>query len=169
VKILKIDAFELPVYAGLDLTQRYEPIGGETILRAVSGRGIKQMTWTRTRITTSGGGWVPSGLESLDFAAQHNIACVVAQTVPADPLTRLAWLLAGSRADAGHEPYGLAQLACGQTVEVGCTVVDGLATVEEVTGAVGYQVGYYPQLMCWVRRPTHSGPEPAWELICEEV
>lgn len=169
MKLFKIGDFELPVYSGFDLSQRYEPFGGEAILRACSGRGIKQMTYTRTRIITSGGGWVPSGLQALDFTAQHAVACIAPETVPADLITREATLPATRRADTGHVPYGLAQLAGGQTVEAGCTVVDDLATVAEVTGAVAYQVGYYPLLTCWVLRPTRSGPEAAWELIAEEV
>lgn len=169
MKLFKVGDFILPVYAGFDLTQRYEPMGGEVILRACSGRGIKQMTYTRTRIVTSGNGWVPAGLQSLDFTAQHAVACITPETVPADFVTRQATLPATRRADTGHVPYGLAQLAGGQTVEAGCTVVDDLATVAEVTGAVAYQVGYYPLLTCWVLRPTRSGPEAAWELIAEEV
>ncbi len=169
MKLLKIGTFELPVYAGLDLTQRYEPIGGETILRAVSGRGIKQMTWSRTRVTTSGGGWVPSGLETLDFTEQHALACVVPQTVPADFATRQATLPTARRTDLGHIPYGLAELPGGQTIEVGVTMDDDLATVDAVSGAVRYQVGYYPLLTCWVLRPTRSGPDAAWEIISEEV
>lgn len=169
MKILKIGTFELPVYSSFDAAQRYEPMGGETILRAVSGRGIKQMTYTRTRITTSGGGWVPSGLQTLDFTAQHAVACIAPETVPAVFATRQATLPATRRSDSGHVPYGLAQLAGGQTVEAGCTVVDNVATVDAVTGAVAYQVGYYPLLTCWVLRPSRSGPEAAWELICEEV
>ncbi len=169
MKLLKIGSFELPVYAGLDLAQRYEPMGGETILRAVSGRGIKQMTWAKTRVTTSGGGWVPSGLETLDFTAQHSLYCVVAQTVPAVLATRQATLPTTRRSDTGHIPYGLAELPGGQTVESQVTMAGNVATVTAVAGAVRYQVGYYPLLTCWVMRPTRSGPEPAWELIAEEV
>ena len=169
MKILKIGDFVLPVYAGFDLTQRYEPMGGEAILRACSGRGIYQRTWRKTRVVTSARGWVPSGLQSLDFDAQHAVACVTPETVPADFVTRQATLPATRRDDDGHIPYGLAQLAGGQTVMTGCDVVDDLATVDEVTGAEAYQVGYYPLLTCWVLRPTRSGPEAAWELICEEV
>ncbi len=169
MKILKIGAFELPVYAGLDLTQRYEPIGGETILRAVNGRGIKQMTWHKTRVVTSGAGWVPSGVQSLDFSASHILACVTPETVPADPLTRQAVLPAARRVDAGHLPYGLAQLATGHTVAADVSLVGHVATVNAVAGAVGYQVGYYPLMTAWVNRPSRSGPGNQWELIAEEV
>lgn len=169
MKILKIGSFELPVYAGFDLAQRYEPIGGEAILRAVSGRGIKQMTWGKLRVTTSGSGWVPAGLESLDFTAQHSLACIVPETVPAVFATRQATLPTTRRSDSGHVPYGLAQLAGGQTVETPATMAGNVATVTAVTGAVAYQVGYYPLLTCWVNRPTRSGPGFSWEFTAEEV
>lgn len=169
MKVLKIGSFELPVYASFDASQRYEPIGGEEILRAVSGRGIPQRTWRKTRVVTSGGGWVPSGLQSLDFDAQHAVACIVPETIPANPITRQATLPATRRADVGHVPYGLAQMPGGQTVAAAVTLAGNVATVDAVAGATAYQVGYYPLLTCWLRRPTRSGPDNRWELIAEEV
>lgn len=169
MNIIKIGNFDLPVYASFDVTQRYEPLGGEGILRACSGRGILQRTWRKTRVVTSGGGWVPAGLQSLDFDAQHAVACIVPETVPANPATRQATLPAARRADAGHLPYGLAQLPGGQTLAADVTLAGHVATVAEVAGATAYQVGYYPLLTCWILRPTRSGPEPQWELIAEEV
>ena len=169
MKILKIGTFELPAYASFDADQRYEPLGGEAILRAVSGRGILQRTWRKTRVITSGSGWVPSGLQSLDFDAQHAVACIVPETIPAVFATRQATLPTTWRADAGHAPYGLAQLPGGQTVEAAATLAGNVATVAAVAGAVAYQVGYYPLLTCWLLRPTRSGPEPRWELVAEEV
>lgn len=170
MKILKIgSSFELPSCAGFDINQRYEPLGGEGILRAVSGRGIKQSTWQKTRITTSGNGWVPDGIQSLDFNAQHALACIVAETVPAVFSTRQATLPTTRRTDTGHIPFGLAQLADGQTVESPASVAANVATVTAVSGAVAYQVGYYPLLTCWINRPTRSGPEHSWEFVAEEV
>mgnify|MGYP001769704524 CR=1 FL=1 len=169
MKLFKIGDFELPVYSGFDLVQRYEPLGGEAILRAGSGRGILQRTWRKTRIVTSGSGWVPPGLQALDFDAQHAVACIAPETVAADPLTRQASLPSARRADAGHVPYGLAELASGQTLAAPVSVVGQVATVGEVAGAVRYQVGYYPLLTCWLLRPQRRGPAPSWELIAEEV
>ena len=170
MKILKIGStFDLPLCAGFDIDQRYEPIGGETILRAGTGRGIKQMTWSKTRITTSGNGWVPDGIQSLDFTAQHTLACIVAETIPAVFSTRQATLPTTRRSDTGHIPFGLAQLADGQTVESAVSVTANVATVTAVSGAVAYQVGYYPSLTCWINRPTKSGPAHSWEFVAEEV
>ena len=112
---------------------------------------------------------MPSGLQSLDFDAQHAVACIVPETIPAVFATRQATLPATRRADAGHVPYGLAQLAGGQTVEAAATVGGNVATVAGGAGAVAYQVGYYPLLTCWLLRPQRSGPASAWELVAEEV
>lgn len=166
---LKIGSFELPVYAGLDLTQNYEPIGGEEILRAVSGRGILQQTWRKTRIVTSGAGWVPPGLQTIDNSVQLAVYCIAPRTVPAVFSTRQATLPTTRRTDTDHLPYGLAQLSGGQTVIAAATLSGNVATVTAVSGAVAYQVGYYPLLTCWVKRPTESGPGFSWEFEAEEV
>lgn len=167
--ILKIGSFELPVCAGFDIAQRFEPIGGETILRAGTGRGIFQRTWRKTRVVTSGDGWVPPGLESIDNSATLALACIKERTVPAVFSTRQATLPTTRRADSGHLPYGLAQLADGQSVLAAASVVGNVATVAAVSGAVAYQVGYYPLLTCWIRRPVESGPGHSWEFEAEEV
>lgn len=169
MKILKIGAFELPVYAGLDLTQRYEPLGGENIERAGTGRGIFQQTWRKTRVVTSGDGWVPPGLDAIDNSTPLALACIKPRTVPAVFATRQATLPTTRRADAGHLPYGLAQLASGQSVLAGVTLAGNVATVDAVAGAVAYQVGYYPLLTCWVKRSNESGPGHSWEFEAEEV
>jgi hypothetical protein len=169
VKILKIGAFELPAYASFDLVQRYEPIGGETILRTISGRGIMQRTWRKTRVVTSGSGWVPSGIQSLDFETQQEVACIAPETVPADFATRQVEIPWVWRSDGGHLPYGLAQLPGGNTVGASVTMAGDVATVAAVAGAVAYQVGYYPVLTCWLLRPNRSNTDHAWELIAEEV
>ncbi len=59
MKTLKIGSIEIPARSSLDLEQTYEPLGGETILRTLSGAGIKQATWQKTRTVISGGGWIP--------------------------------------------------------------------------------------------------------------
>lgn len=166
--VLKIDSFALPVCAGFEIEQQYAPIGPASIRRAVSGRGIKQRTYRRTRIVTSGNGWVPSGLQSLDFDAQHELSCVTPETVPAVFATRQATLPATRRADAGHLPYGLAQMADGHTVLAGVTMAGNVATVDAVAGAVAYQAGYFPKFTVWLNEPTRRTGN-AWELIAEEV
>ena len=171
--ILKFGALEIPLLAALDLEQSYEPIGGEGIFRTVAGNGLKQSTWAKTRITTSGGGWLPAGLESLNVNAQLTIACIVPRSVPAVFATRQATLPATRRSDTGHTPWGIAFLADGSPVKTAATLAGNVATLDAVSGAVAYQAMYLPQFTVWAFRPTDSGTRGdasyRWQLVCEEV
>lgn len=167
---LQIGTITLTAIEGLDIEQSYEPIGGETILRAVSGAGLKQQTWTKLRVTTSGQGWLPPALAALDVSASLTLRCIVPRSVPASGLT--ATLPAARRSDSGFVPYGIATLASGQAVKTAASLAGDVATLTAVSGAVGYRVAYFPEMTVWALRPTHSGNQGdathRWELICEE-
>lgn len=171
--ILKIGSLDIPTLAALDLEQSYEPLGGEAIFRTVSGLGLKQTTWRKTRIVTSGSGWMPAGLETLDTTAQLTLSCIVPRRVPAVFATRQATLPAARRSDAGHTPWGIATRADGGTVLTAVSLAGNIATVTAVSGAVAYDVLYFPQFTVWAGRPTDSGARGdasyRWELVCEEV
>jgi hypothetical protein len=165
--------FILHDIAGFDLEQSYQPIGGEVVRRAMSGRGIKQMTWQKLRVTTSGTGWIPAGIDSLDFSQQMTLKCVVPRSIPANFSTRQATLPAARRSDGKFIPYGLAIMPDGQAVLTAAAIAGNVATLDAVTGAVAYKACYYPQLTVWAFRPPISGnrAEAAhrWEVVCEEV
>jgi len=170
---LKIGAVALPLLAALDIDQAYEPIGGEAILRTLSGTGIRQMTWQRSRITTSGSGWLPAGLDTLDTSAQMVLACVIPRGVPAVFATRQATLPAARRSDAGHLPWGIAIMPDGAAVATAAVLAGNVATLTAVAGAVAYQAMYLPQLTVWAMRPTDGGNRGdtsyRWQIVCEEV
>ena len=170
---LKVGALDIQLLAALDIEQTYAPIGGEGIQRTAGGSGIKQMTWKKTRITTSGGGWLPAGLDTLDTSVQIALACIVPRAVPAVFATRQATLPAARRSDAGHLPWGVAIMADGSPIATTASLVGNVATLGAVTGAVAYQAMYLPLFTCWAMRPTDSGNRGdasyRWELICEEA
>ena len=170
---LKIGALAVDTLAALDIDQRCEPLGGEGIFRTVDGTGLKQSTWHKTRIVTSGRGWIPAGLDTLDTNAQLVLACVVPRVVPAVLATRQATLPAARRTDAGHTPWGVAVLADGSAVTTSLSLVGNVATLGAVAGAVAYRALYLPQFTVWISRPTDSGERGTasyqWELIGEEV
>lgn len=155
----------------LDLDQQYELIGGEVIQRTISGAGLKQMTWSKLRVTTSGSGWLPPALALLDVSLQMTLRCAVPRAIPCAGL--VATLPAARRGDAGHLPYALAILASGQAVRTPVAIVGNTATVTAVAGAAGYRVYYYPELTVWALRPGGSGSRSEathrWELVCEEI
>lgn len=169
----QLGAFVMPLVAGFDVDQSYENIGGESIFRAISGTGIKQMTYSKTRVKTSGSGWIPSGLEALDYSAQMVLKCIVPKGVPAVFATRQATLPAARRSDTGFVPFGTAIFADGRHVTTPATMAGNVATLTAVTGAVAYQVNYFPQLTVWAMKPNGSGTlsdaSYQWELIAEEV
>lgn len=169
---LKIGDLEIPSRASMDLDMHYEQIGGETILRTLSGAGIKQMTWKKLRISIQGSGWSAPGLQGIDTTLQHDIACIIPRAVTADA-SRQATLPEARRSDTNAEPWAVAILQNGGAVNTGMTLVGNLATADAVPGAVLYQVLYFPLVTCWVNRPTESGVRGdatySWELICEEV
>jgi hypothetical protein len=171
--ILKFGTLEIPLLAALDIDQTYPPIGGEALLRTVSGAGIKQMTWRKTRIVTNGGGWLPAGLDTLDTSASIAIACVVPRRVPAVFATRQATLPAARRADSGHLPWGVAILPDNSAVKTPATLAGNVATLDAVANAVSYHALYLPLITCWLMRPTDSGtPGDAnyrWEITAEEA
>lgn len=168
---LQIGAVSLDPIEALDLEQTYEYLGGETIQRAMAGGGLKQMTWSKLRVQTSGQGWLPPGLADLDTSQQMTLRCIVPRAIPCAGL--VATLPAARRGDAGYLPYGIATLASGQAVKTPAALVGNVATLAAVAGAVSYRALYYPELTVWAMRPSHSGSRSEathrWELICEEV
>lgn len=170
--MLEIGGLVVRLDSGFDLDQQYEYLGGESVMRAMSGRGIKQQTWSKLRVTTSGSGWAPAALDSLDYSAQMTLKCIVPIGVFANPATRQATLPAARRSDASHEPFAWAYTSSGR-VPTPVVLVGDTATCDAVAGAQAYQVMYYPSLVVYAMRPRHSGSlgeaSYAWELICEEV
>lgn len=169
----QLGTFSIPLIGGFDLDQQYEPIGGESIMRAISGRGIKQMTYDKLRVITSADGWIPSGLESLDFSAQHTLRCVVPRGIPANFSTRQATLPSARRSDSGFTPFGTAIMADGSAVDTSVSLAVNVATLAAVSGAVSYLVSYYPELTVWANRPESSGTLAnatyRWQIACEQV
>jgi hypothetical protein len=170
---LEIGTLVIPLLAGMDIDQQYSALGSETILRAVSGRGIKQMTYNRMRVTTGGSGWMPAGLEALDFTAQHVIKCVVPRGLTAVFATRQATLPAARRSDGDYTPFGTALLAAGRAVNTPVSMAGNVATCTAVSGAVSYHVSYYPAPTVWIMRPETSGSladaSYRWDIVAEEV
>lgn len=169
----EIGSLAIPLVAGFDLQQSYEHIGGESIIRAMSGRAIKQATYGRLRVITSGSGWMPAGLQTIDRSAQHVVKCIKPRTVPAVFATRQATLPAGRRTDAGYTPWGYAILSDGSAVDSSVSLAGNVATVAAVSGAVAYAVSYIPQLTAYAMPPTESGDMAGatyrWEIVLEEI
>ena len=170
---LIVGTLTIPLLARLEIEQSYEPLGGEFVRRAISGAATKQETWRKRRITTSGSGWMPSGLDTLDTTATLALACVKPVRVPVTFATRQATLPAERRSDAGATPWGWAILADGSGVSTPITLAGNVATLTAVANAVAYEAFYLPLVTVYAMRPTESGRMGdagySWQLVCEEA
>lgn len=161
----EIGSIKIDNFAAIGLSQQFSPLGGDSIIRAMSGRAIKQSTWYKTKISTSGSGWIPASLASLDTDAQHVIKCVTAVSIPGDGS---ATLPAGKyRTDAGYEAWGT---YVHNDMLVECDLTSGQVVLP--VGATSPQIHYFPQLTVYAFRPSQDGDdsgEYSWNLDCEEV
>ena len=172
MKTARIGSVDIPHRGGIDLDTTIEWIGGETILRTIGGAGIKQATWSKLRITFSGGGWIPPGLSGIDTTQQQTVAVAVPSALTADG-SRQATLPTARRSDSGYEPWAWAIMPDGGVQDTPLALVGNVGTADAVAGALAYQILYYPQITAWISRPTESGERATasyrWELVAEEV
>ncbi|MDR1889678.1 MAG: hypothetical protein LBQ81_09925 [Zoogloeaceae bacterium] len=170
---LIIGDLEIPTLGRVDqLSQRYDPLGGQSIFRAITGRGINQETWKKTRVTTSGSGWSPPNeLWRLDTSEPLILKCVAPMTLFLPAGANAVTLPQKRRTDA--PPFAIARWQH-QELALPVSVADDIATVD-LSGIpdAEVRVSYYPEFEVWAFRPTQSadlnGAIFGWELVCEEV
>lgn len=162
----------VPLSAALDLSQTYEPIGAVTTLRAMNGAALRMTHWRRLRTSVSGSGWVPAGLQALDYGAQLELRCIAPRALIADG-ARQATLPAARRSDTGYAPWAVAVLADGSVTNTPVVLAGNVATADAVAGATGYRIHYYPVLTVYAEPPTERfDPQTGaagWEITAEEI
>lgn len=169
-KAFEIGGIVVPIHAALDLQQRIEPVGGTSMLRLGLGAAVKQTVWRKHRVTLSASGWCPPGLGALDWDSPLTLKCGLPESMTT--ATTSATLPAGRRTDAGYEPFARAHTAQGWQ-DTTVSIVGNAATITAVSGAVAYQVWYWPQLSVYAEPPAQdfdqSTAQASWELVCEEA
>ena len=167
---LVISGVPVPLHAVLDLSQRYEVIGGRTDLRLANGNALRQTHWQRLRTVIEGGGWMPPGLVAIDYSAPVIIDCLTPRSLVTTALT--ATLPSARRSDAEHAPRAWAWVA-NEYQPAQMAIAGDTATLTAVTGAEHYRIDYWPQLVCLADPPQESGEPGAasyrWSLTAEEA
>lgn len=165
---LLIGGIPIPPHAGIS-SQRYEPLGGSTLLRMASGAGKKRTHWNKLKTTISGSGWLPLALQSLDFSSPIQIACIQPRSL-GSPTSRVFALPSNRRTDVA--PWGWA-LVGHEWVEVSLVLQGDQATLSEVTGASLYQVNWLPLLTVYMEDPSSEmnldGATYNWTIDAEEA
>jgi hypothetical protein len=167
---LIIGGIEVPIHASLSLRQTYEPIGGSTVLRMQSGAAIKQTHWRKLRTSIQADGWIPPGLDAIDYSQPLQLACVATRSMMTSAL--VVDLPAARRSDAGYTPVAWALVGGGW--QSAAVAMDGNeATITPVAGASRYKIDYYPLLTVFTDGPSEevdaTNAAFRWTLSAEEV
>lgn len=169
-KSFELGGVLVPLTVALNLNQSIARVGGRSSLRFANGTSLRQQAWQKLRVTLSGDGWVPLGLDSLNFEATMQFRAGVPHALRANG--NVITLPVARRTDAGYLPFARAHTADGDVATP--VALDGnVATCTVVSGALSYTVSYYPQLTVWADPPEQqfdrAGASASWELLLEEA
>lgn len=156
--------------AGLTFSQEYEAIGGSTLSRTLNGSGFKQQNWQKTKITTRASGWIPAGLQELDYSVPLSMLCSAPRQQ--QDTSNVFTLPTQRRSDTGYEPFGFG-LVDELWVSTVVGIVTDTATLTIVPGATEYRVMWYPQFTVFATPPndiaTLGDGSYSWTLEAEEA
>ena len=144
----------------LNYTQDFETIGGSSLVRMMSGKGLKQTNWQKLKVSISGNGGFPFGFGSLDYTKKITVKCGAPRALV--KATNTFTLPPNRRTDVNYEPYVL-------------KLSDGVWIPETAAGiATAYKLLYWPELVCFMEPPQESlswegSPPTSWSITAEEA
>lgn len=162
---LMLGGVPIVLHAGApDLT--VQPIGGSSQDRMSDGALVKQTHWEKAGGTISAQGWMPPGLDGLDYTSPLELRSTQASNMQQADL--VFTLTSTPRPD--DAPWAFA-LVGEQWVDAAVVTVDGVATVTAVPGATLYQVWWWPVYSVFCSRPVKSqaGGFQSWSISWEEA
>lgn len=143
-------------------------IGGDSVLRLSTGAAVKMTRYQRHAGSISGSGWIPPGLDGLDYSAPLELKSTQVSTVQGAGLSFT--LPTDPRTDAA--PWAFA-LVGDELVQTPAATVGRAVTVTSVAGARAYQVWWFPVYSVFARRPSRSQSSGAavqsWSIDWEEA
>ncbi|MDF3932152.1 hypothetical protein [Pseudomonas citronellolis] len=152
------------------VSQSITPLGGPEIIRLSGGVGVPMTHWQRAAIALSGSGYMPPGLDGLDYTQPLELRCTKHLSIVS---TGTSFVLAGApRPD--FAPWAFA-LVGGQWVEADLALAGVNAEVAPVSGATAYQVCWMPVFMVSAKRPqgdmdpSNNATPHGWQIACEEL
>ncbi len=144
----------------------YAPAGGRTDVVLSNGRPIPMRHWRKELITISGAGWMATGLDALDWDAEHVLMCPKPKRVASSGTSLL--LTADPRPDVPVEAQALVN---GAWISAAVEVTGRQVSVAPVAGASQYSVVWYPQftVLCTPPGEESADGEVSWVLVAREV
>ena len=167
----------------LTFSQTYAVEESAAVVRLAGGGAIKQSSWEKLAVSTTGTGRWPPGLDSLDYSQPLLMRC--AQPREVTGAANVLTLPAARRSDAGFVPIAFALVTPAgdddmldsrwQPADV--VLAGDVATVAPVSGALLYQAWYWPEITVfatrpqidWAGQPAGAGHAYSWSLDAREV
>ena len=142
-----------------------EPIGGESSARLSGGNLVSMTHWERMSGTISGSGWMPPGLDGLDYSQPLELRLTSPETMSGVGASFL--LHCDPRPD--QAPWAYAEVA-GRQVRTPCVALGRAVTVTAVAGAERYIVQWMPKYWVFAKKPPRERSRSyAWSILWEEV
>lgn len=148
--------------------QSDSPVLGESLVRLALGSLVKMSHFKKAGGSISGSGWMPPGLDGLDYDHQLELRLTAHESISG---VGLVYALTGTpRPDVA--PWALA-LVGDELESASCTLSGSSVTVAPVAGASRYYVQWMPVYTVFANKPVKS-VDPAtntwtWQLDWQEV
>lgn len=146
-----------------------EGVEGASTVRMSLGALVKMTHWTgKARGSITGNGWMPPGLDGLDYSQALELRSTQPETITTPALS--AALSSEPRPD--YAPWALA-LVGKEWIKTACTYAAGVATAAPVAGATLYVFYWLPVYQVFATKPPKSLNSGAaahgWSLSWEEA
>jgi hypothetical protein len=125
-----------------------EETGGSSLVRLSLGAAVKMTRYQKMAGAISGQGWIPPGLDGLDYSAPLELRSTQVSNMQSSGLT--FELPTTPRPD--QAPWAFA-LVGDQFLPAAVSTAAGVATVTAVAGASLYQVWWFPVYSVFATRP----------------
>lgn len=142
-----------------------EAIGGSAVLRMSDGAGVKSQHWERMAGSITGSGWIPPGLDGLDYSQPLELRSTQVNAMHGDGPE---FTLTGTpRPDV--LPWADA-LVGDQWKRVPSSFADGVLTVTTLQGASLYRACWLPVYSVFASRPPKTqSTSHDWSISWEET
>lgn len=162
---LILGGIAVPLHAGAP-DVRYDYAGGAADVILAGGRPVRMRHWNKRLITIAGSGWMATGLDALDWDAEHELRCPTPLRISGIGTTLT--LTADVRPD---EPVTAQAMVNGEWRSAAAAVAGRTVTITPVSGATTYTVVWFPvfNVLCEPPPEGYSGAAVDWQLICREV
>lgn len=164
---LMLGGVPIVLHAGApDLTE--QPIGGWSQDRMSDGALVKQTHWEKASGTISAQGWMPPGLDGLDYSGPLELRTTQVSNIQGAGL--VFTLTSTPRPD--QAPWAFALIG-EHWVPAAVVTVEGVATVTAMPGATLYQVWWMPVYSVFASKPPKTQSSGAgtqgWSISWEEA